>query len=164
MPRSKRTAAQRLNYEESEKRRQGVKWECHCEVPECGGGLVSQSLWRKHRAYTEARAQERKDREGVDDLLAGYPPFHDLDHGVDMAINSDDSEPEHERKEAVPTDSDDEFFDGLGLPPADGQRLLDFSSLVLAPLSSPGASATCTGAGAGAAADWHARTSTSYVS
>jgi hypothetical protein len=43
MPRSKRTAAQRLNYEESEKRRQGVKWECHCEVPECGGGLVSQA-------------------------------------------------------------------------------------------------------------------------
>jgi hypothetical protein len=116
MPREKRSAAELNEYRNAEKRRQSEKWECHCEKPGCPGGLVSQSTWRTHRAWTEARAQEKKNREGVEDLFAGYPPFHELEPGVDMAVD-DVSEPDHERKEPPLIDSDDDIF-GDQWPPA----------------------------------------------
>ena len=118
MPREKRSAAELNEYRDAEKRRQSQKWECHCEKPGCPGGLVSQSTWRTHRAWTEARAQEKKNREGVEDLFAGYPPFHELEPGVDMAVD-DVSEPDHERKEPPLIDSDDDIF-GDQWPPAPG--------------------------------------------
>ena len=118
MPRPKRTAAQEATYHENEKRRKAEKWQCtDCEKPGCSGGFVSQSVWRDHRNWTEAQAQRKKNREGVDDLLAGYPRPRELDPVVDMANNDNDSEPEHDRMEALPTDSDDDIFDALHQPP-----------------------------------------------
>ena len=109
------TPEQNAVSKEKERVRRAKNVECECEFPDCSG-WVPPTTAQRHLEYTMAQQVIREDLKGVEDLIAGYPPPHELWPGLGWQLD-DESELEPEGNPEDPQDFGFEEDSGPDDPP-----------------------------------------------